>query len=120
MTQKNLTKSDLAQFTGSERYFRHAIARKILYTEGADYVGEHGEAYWLIDAIAFAQPRAEVAAEPFQVWRLTVAADKSATLACDDGNGRIVYSQTIPYTDFPLDEITLYFADDIILLPGEY
>jgi hypothetical protein len=120
MTQKNLIKADLAQFTGSERWFRHAIVRHVLYTEGVDHVGEHGEAYWLIDAIAFAQSRPEVAAEPFQVWHLTVAADHSATLACDDGNGRIVYTQAIPHTDFPLDDIKLYFADGVILLPSEY
>ena len=51
-----------------------------------------------------------VAAEEFQVWTLTVRPDKTATLACDDGNGNVVFSKEIPYTDFPLDTIKLYFA----------
>ena len=42
--------------------------------------------------------------------------DRTATLVCDDGNDNIVYTQHIEFTDFPLDEITLYFADDAILL----
>jgi len=43
-----------------------------------------------------------------------------ATLACKDGNGNAVYGKAIPYTDFPLPEIALYFTDGVILLPGEY
>ena len=39
---------------------------------------------------------------------------------CDDGNGNTVFTKKIEYTDFPLDEITLYFANNIIHLPSEY
>jgi len=51
-----------------------------------------------------------VAAEEFQVWKLAVHPDRSATLTCDDGNDNIVFAKEIEHTDFPLDEITLYFA----------
>ena len=61
-----------------------------------------------------------VAAEDFQVWKLAVQPDRSATLTCDDGNGNVVFSKKIEYTDFPLDEITLYFANNVIHLPSEY
>ena len=60
------------------------------------------------------------AAEEFQVWKLTVRPDRSATLTCDHGNGNIVFTKKIEYTDFPLDEITLYFANNAIHLPSEY
>jgi hypothetical protein len=121
MTTKTLNKSDLAQFTGSETWYRHAINRKVLYTDGAQYVAEHGGAYWLLDEIAIIQPYDKrVAAEEFQVWKLTVRPDQSATLTCDDGNGKIVFTKKIEYTDFPLDEITFYFTDNTILLPSEY
>ena len=39
---------------------------------------------------------------------------------CDDGDGNVVYEKPIPFTDFPLSEITFYFTDDVILLPSEY
>jgi hypothetical protein len=120
MTDKTLSKADLAHFTGSEQWFRHGLARKILYTEGAQYVAEHGGAYWLIDEIAFNQVEPAIAAEEFQVWRLTVAADKTATLTCDDGNDRVVFTKQIEYTDFPLDGIRFYFTNNTILLPSEY
>ena len=56
MTTKTLKKSDLMQFTGSETWYRHGINRKVLYTDGAQYVAEHGGAYWLLDEIAIIQP----------------------------------------------------------------
>ena len=41
-------------------------------------------------------------------------------LRADDGNGRIVYTKAIPYTDFPAEGITLWFVNHTILLPSEY
>ena len=56
MTTKTLSTSDLAQFTGSENWYRHGINRNVLYTDGAQHVAEHGGAYWLLDEIAIIQP----------------------------------------------------------------
>ena len=121
MTTKTLTKNDLAQFTGSESWYRHGINRNVLYTDGAQHVAEHGGAYWLLDEIAIIQPYDKaVAAEGFQVWKLAVRPDRTATLTCDDGNGNIVFTKEIEYTDFPLDEITLWFANNTIYLPSEH
>ena len=122
MTQhKPLHKNDLAQFTGSANWYRHPFNRSITYTSGVQYVAEHGGAYWLLDEIVLAQKAIPaVAAEPFQLWKLAVSADKTATLTCENGNGGAVFTKQIDYTDFPLDEIQLYFTDDVILLPSEY
>jgi len=116
-----LTKADLEQFTGTEYYYRHSINRKVLFTDGVKYLAEKAGAYWLLDEIALIQPRDErVAVEEFQVWTLSVAADKTASLECDDGNGNVVYSKDIGFTDFPLDEVKLWFANDVIYLPSEH
>lgn len=120
MTEKTLSKFDLKQFTGTETWFRHALVRDILYTEGAQYVAEYGGAYWLLDEIVFSQAEPAVKAEPFQVWCLRVADNKSATLTCDDGNGRVVFAKQIEFTDFPMPEFRFYFTDNTILLPSEY
>lgn len=92
----------------------------MLYTEGAQHVAESGGAYWLLDEIAFAQSIGEVAAEAFQVWKLKVNPDHTATLECDDGNSNNRFSKRIEFTDFPLDEVSFYFADSVIMLPSEY
>jgi hypothetical protein len=89
---KTLTESDLKQFTGSELWYRHGLVRNVLYTDGAKHVAEAGGAYWLLDEIALAQKFIKaVAAEEFQVWKLAVSADSSATLTCEDGNGNAVF-----------------------------
>jgi hypothetical protein len=122
MTDKlRLTATDLRQFTGTEHWYRHPLNRAVLYTDGAHYVAEKGGAYWLLDEIALAQ-RYEpcLAAEAFQVWKLTVHADRSALLSCEDGNNKAVFSKTIDYTDFPLPCLSLWYVNNTILLPSEY
>lgn len=118
---KTLTAKDLLQFSGSENWYRHSLNRKVLYTDGAQYLAEHGGAYWLLDSIAIAQAHVKpVKAEEFQVWTLKVNSDSTALLTCDDGNNRIVYKQSIPFTDFPLPEVKLYFCNNVIMLTSEY
>lgn len=123
MTEKNkrLTKADLRQFTGTEHWYRHPLVRSVLYTDGAQYVAEKGGAYWLLDEIAFAQKgNRRVAAEEFQLWKLEVRPDQTARLTCENGNGTVVFKKSLDYTDFPLDEITLYCVNSVIHLPSEY
>jgi hypothetical protein len=119
--QPKLTRGELAQFTGSEQWHRHGLARSILFTDGAKYVADKAGAYWLLDEIALAQRfEKSVAAEEFQLWKLTVKPDHTAVLACEHGNGEAVLSKAIPFTDFPLDEIKFYVTNNTILLPSEY
>jgi hypothetical protein len=115
---KTLQQSDLAQFTGTEQWYRHGLNRKVLYTDGAKHVAETGGAYWLLDEIALNQTRPRVRREQFQVWKLVVK-DNTAKLTCDDGDGNIVFRKKIDFTDFPLAEITFYFENNVICLPSE-
>jgi hypothetical protein len=118
---KTLIKADLNQFTGSEHWYRHALNRKVVFTDGAKYVADTGGAYWLLDAIAVTQRyEKKVAAAEFQVWKLTVKPDRTGTLVCEEGDCNVVYAQALDFTDFPLPEITLYFQDNTIFLPSEY
>jgi hypothetical protein len=117
---KTLTENDLRQFTGSEHWYRHGLVRTVLFTDGAKHVADAGGAYWLLDEIALAQRfEKAVAAQEFQVWKLTVK-DNAGVLSCEDGNGNTVLSKNIEFTDFPRPEITLWFTDNTILLPSEY
>jgi hypothetical protein len=121
MSEGKLSEADLAHFTGSENWYRHGIARDVLFTDGAKYVADQGGAYWLLDEIALAQRyQKAVAAEEFQVWTLTVNPDHTARLACDDGNKKIVFAKVIPFTDFPIERITLWFENNTIYLPSEH
>jgi hypothetical protein len=120
-TTTRLTEADLNQFTGSEHWYRHALNPKVLFTDGAKYVADEGGAYWLLDIIALAQRYDKrVAATPFQVWKLSVRRDCTATLVCEDGDYNRVTVQELEYTDFPAAEVTLWFADTVIYLPSEH
>ena len=39
----------LAQFTGSQNFYRHSLVREVLYTEGVEYVADAAGAHWLLD-----------------------------------------------------------------------
>jgi hypothetical protein len=111
----------LAQFTGSEHFFRHGLVCHIVFTEGVKYVADAAGAYWLLDEIALAQKfQQSVMAEDFQVWDLRVVADRSAVLVCGDRNGHEVCSKRIKWTDFSTPSIRFYVCNGTILLPCEY
>lgn len=116
--EKTLNASDLDQFTGSDNWYQHGIVRRISYTDGAKYVADTAGAYWLLDEIALAQLDKRMQVEEFQVWKLTVA-DSVGELTCGDGNGNLLVKKPIPYTDFPLPEIELWFENNVICLPSE-
>jgi hypothetical protein len=110
----------LRHFTGSANWYRHSLSPSVLYTDGAKYVADVAGAYWLLDYIALAQrSQTAVREEAFQVWKLDVK-DFAATLICEDGNDCIVHTKAIPFTDFPEPGITLWCANNTILLPSEY
>jgi hypothetical protein len=118
---KTFSEFDLAQFTGSESWYRHGITRAVLFTDGAKYVADKAGAYWLLDEIAIIQVHdARLKAEEFQVWKLAVNAHQTGVLICEDGNDNDVYTKLLEYTDFPPGGITLYFTNKTILLPSEY
>jgi hypothetical protein len=103
MTKLTLTQDALHQFTGSEHWYRHPLVRTVTYTNGAQYVAEHADAYWFLDIIAIAQRHDKrVAVEPFQVWKLTVTTGQTGTVIYEDGNGKEVYRQQLHYTEFRL------------------
>jgi hypothetical protein len=92
--------------------------------DGAKYVADQAGAYWLLDEIALAQRFEKTVVsslvscmmcslswltlvasadatvgEEFQLWKLKVDPDHTATLTCEDGNGKAVYSKAIEYTE---------------------
>jgi len=115
-----LQQTDLRQFTGSSSFYTHPLFRGFVYTEGVQYLAEKGGAYWLIDKIFSLQLLPDLKAGGFQCWTLKVSKDRTATLACTDGDYRKLYREEISYTDFPLPEIRLYCTDRTLLLPSEY
>ena len=123
----------LAHFTGTQEYLRYnpALFPKVILTEGARFVAEELEAFWLMDIIASYQP--ELSKDPeaayMQFWTLKVEQGKhgrSAVVICERDTDDEILRQVIDLTDFPLDEIKFYvsLADEdgtmVVMLPSEY
>jgi hypothetical protein len=113
---------DLSGFTGSEKFYKHMMG--VVLSEGAFYVAEKCQAHWLMDVVTSYQTEARFRKEEFQVWKLTAPGDtdkmRPATVTCDDGNGNVIAKQEIHATDFPLEEVTLWYQNKTIFLPSEY
>jgi hypothetical protein len=115
--------TDLAHFTGTENYYR-AINRAVTYTDGAKYFADKAGAHWLIDIISTELP-GHANREGFLHIKMTVA-DSKAAIAADDGNGKIVWTRDIDWTDCPEGEWRFYMAPGgpegttVIMLPQEY
>lgn len=121
-TEPAISQYELNQFRGTSNHYRHLL-NQFVYTDGVKYLAEHGQAYWLLDAIASHQPTLlkDPKLQGFQSWTLTVNLNnKIAKLVCERDTKDVVLSQDIPYTDFPLAEVKLYLIKKVLLLPSEY
>ena len=117
---KKFDPSQLTQFIGTEKYYR--ISRRHLLTDGTKYLAEAAECFWMMDAIA--SHLCEIGTEDWFVSVRVQVTEGRAVMIYEDGNSREHARQEIPYTDFPLNSITLYACWDgehwVIMLPSEY
>ena len=111
---------ELADFTGTSTYYR--ISRRHLLTDGTKHLAEKGECFWMMDAIA--SHLCEIGTEDWFVLVRVRVTEGRAVMVYEDGNNKEHARQEIPYTDFPLDSVTLYACWDqddwVIMLPSEY
>ena len=120
LQELGLDKLTLTQFTGTGAYYR--ISRKNVLTDGTRYLAEQGACFWMMDAIA--SHLCEIGTADWFVLVRVQVTEGRAVMIYEDGNDREHARQEIPYTDFPLDSITLYACWDqehwVIMLPSEY
>ena len=126
MMEREKLERALTLFTGSNTLTRHGLNKAVLFTEGAVFLFENAEAWWLSDAIISYLGDERAGREEFQVWTLrTSLAEKSAVLTLTDGNSKKpIIEQRIPFTDFPLAEQAVWLVREgdtwVGMIPGEY
>jgi hypothetical protein len=121
----NTTQIDLSGFYGSENLIRWSPITRSVLSDGAHYLAETAQAYWLFDAIdSHLTTRGVTDETEFTVAILSKFGCDDFKLTLDDGNGNIYVKQYIPYSDFPLTEIKLYAVFNgnawTHMLPSEY
>jgi hypothetical protein len=112
--------SALSHFTGTQNY--HRVLPRLVITDGVEYLANKTNSYWLVTAIYSHLVSKPIHSE-FVVARLVISG-KTANLVLDDGNDQVISEQPIEYTDFPLDEVTIYCSYQdrlwVLLLASEY
>jgi hypothetical protein len=106
----------LRHYTGTDTYYQYHFGT--LVTDGVKALAEEFNCFWLLDIIVSYQP--SLKGEDFQVWKLDVKDDASATVICADGNDNVLQQQVIPYTDFTAREATIWVEGNVLLLPSEH
>ena len=122
MKTKQEILNTLPNFYGTESYYKWSMLfPRFVMTDGAKYIADSCDAYWLMDAIA--SHFKSYKTHGFAVAKLKQHS-KGFVLRIEDGDDNALERQTIEYSDFPLDEIMLYVVDNgdfwVILLPSEY
>jgi hypothetical protein len=119
MNAKDLM-TELAHLTGTESY--HRLMPRLLITDGVGYLATRTKSYWLLSAI-YSHLTAKSIESEFVVARLIVDGTE-ADLMLDDGNGLVISSQHIDYTDFPVVCMKIYCVYQerswLLMLPSEY
>jgi hypothetical protein len=128
----NITPENLFHFYGSQNYYRY---NNIVLTDGAMFLVKN-DCAWLMDVISSYQiSNLPKESDGFQFWKLQKIENDpqfKAIVVCEDGNGKVLRSQKIEYTNFPFDRfeegISLYLELGSIdgenlcwvcMLPGE-
>ena len=118
MKSKQEIERTLSGFSGTENYWKHGALK---LTDGVNYLRNAAEAFWLIDivdSLRFVKNAAR--GEFLSIKLIKNKTGSGAKFIADDGNGNIVYTQNIPYTDFPMDSIKMFFTNNVLMLANEY
>lgn len=121
----NKLKAGLQHFIGSETFYKIPLIGT-QFTDGIKYLVDTAECFWLVtDASVIAKSlshRSHFISIDFK--RLSEKEREEnqceALINYSDGNGNIYETHRYHVTDFPLDELRLYFINDTLILPNEY
>jgi hypothetical protein len=115
---------ELKLFHGTSRYYKHLFPGKspILHTDGTKYVRDEFKANWLFDDILIYQNDPVLKKVFFQIWELQrLKKDLSWLLTCkEDTNKKVLISQAIEFSDFPIEYFKMWLIGSVALLPSEY
>ena len=123
--QVNEIKEGLQHFHGTEMFCQIPLLRT-RFTDGLKYLSEVAECFWLItDTSVIAKSlmnRSEFVTIDFR--RLSKEKQDftgyEAEIIYTDGNDNILEKHGYRVTDFPLDELRLFFVNNTLMLPSEY
>ena len=128
---------DLRHFNGTEEYHRISPLSQHVCTDGVHFLREHGDCYWLPEALASHLPTPETCLRKYgekfaylNIWTLTPKDGGAILEARADTHDPVLIRQKIEHTDFPFLDgkpFKFYAAPQqvgqkivyVLMLPGE-
>lgn len=108
---------------GANEFFRHPLARRVIYSDGVHDCAEAG-IYWLVDIAATELPRHLYADGTLGVLRVSVKHSKAHMALETDDDTPPVWKKVVTYTDLPDGVWTFFLTNDgkqvTMILPSEY
>lgn len=120
MNNPNELTHALANFYGTEGYYRHNLNRSMLYTDGVQFFAENagGGAYWLLDIIATEVMSLHKKEEFIHV--IYTVTGSTGQIVATDGNEHTLFKRGIDYTDCPEGKWEFYLVNNTLMIPSEY
>ena len=121
----NIIKERLQYFNGSEVFYQIPLLRT-RFTDGIKYLADAAECFWLVtdSSVVAKSLRDRSSWVTIDFKRLPEDKRESsgyeAEIIYSDGNDNILERHGYNVTDFPLDELRLFFVNDTLMLPSEY
>ncbi|HIC31696.1 hypothetical protein FHG64_00715 [Antarcticibacterium flavum] len=123
--QVNEIKEGLQHFHGSEMLYQIPLIRT-RFTNGLKYLANVAECFWLITDVSVIAKSLLNRSHFITIDFKRLSEDEQdftgyeAEIIYSDGNGNVFETHQYNFTDFPLDELRLYFVDNTLMLPSEY
>jgi hypothetical protein len=123
--QVNEILKHLKHFTGTEMFYYIPILRT-RFTDGLKYLANAADCYWLITDTSVIAKSLMNRSKWVTIDFKRMSAEKQdvtgyeAEIIYSDGNDNVLETHRYNTTDFPLDELRLFFVNDTLMLPSEY
>ena len=121
----NKIKAKLQHFCGTEMFYKIPLI-KTRFTDGLKYLAQEAECFWLITDVSVIAKSLSNRSGFITVDFKRLSEQEQFEKQCEaiikygDGNGNIYETHRYNVTDFPLDELRLFFVNNTLMLPSEY
>ena len=126
MNDKIITlQESLQHFCGTQRFFQLPLI-KTRFTDGIHYLAEKAACFWLITDVSVIAKSLMDRSYFITIHFKRLSEEERHQKGCEaiisygDGNDTILETHRYNVTDFPLDELRLYFVNNTLMLPSEY
>jgi hypothetical protein len=123
--QGNEIREGLQHFHGTEMFYQIPLLRT-RFTDGLKYLADAADCFWLITDTSVIAKSLMNKSEFITIDFKRLSEEKQdftgyeAEIIYTDGNDNILEKHGYRITDFPLDELRLFFVNNTLMLPSEY